>query len=355
MYKTDAHQQMLEGVLQRPKRFGAGLPPPEDTKIDYNRVINYDKQQGDSRWAAITATEFVAPGDGSEKSKEFASSFKLTGGLTDPDELREYRNNWTVEKDCVRPVRFRTDAVTSSNTGVPACFRTTETRKLPGVPKAAERLRKKVLESGPMGVIRLRQALQQRVQADESAGTGDGSCRRLVRANDLIDGVRDAGLTTLSALDSKKVIECFGTRENAHGGSGVGAKVDDIFEGLGLSLGGVTMGEKRSRAVSDAFRELDEDGSGVLRAGNLRRRYAAAAAASVNDGRGAMTRTDAGAGSGCPAEVARQTLLDSLSLYQDTGEDGMTSAGFEGFMASASRGAQSDADFDAVLLALVGK
>lgn len=48
-------------------RFGAGLPPPKDPKIDYSRVINYDRQQGDSGWAAITTTEFVAPGDGSEK------------------------------------------------------------------------------------------------------------------------------------------------------------------------------------------------------------------------------------------------------------------------------------------------
>lgn len=50
----------------------------------------------------------------------------------------------TVEKDCVRPIRFRTDAVTSSNSGVPAQFHTTETRKLPGAPKAAERLRQQV-------------------------------------------------------------------------------------------------------------------------------------------------------------------------------------------------------------------
>lgn len=50
----------------------------------------------------------------------------------------------TIEKDCVRPIRFRTDAVTSSNTGVRARFRMTETRKLPGAPKAAERLRQQV-------------------------------------------------------------------------------------------------------------------------------------------------------------------------------------------------------------------
>lgn len=56
-----------------------------------------------------------------------------------------------------------------------------------------------------MGAVRLRQALQQRVQADVSAGAGDGSCQRLVQASDLMDGLRDAGLTTLSALDAKKV------------------------------------------------------------------------------------------------------------------------------------------------------
>eukprot|EP00752_Nemacystus_decipiens_P005539 g5011.t1 len=270
MYKTDAHQQMLEGVLQRPKRFGAGLPPPEDTKIDYSRVINYDRRQGDSHWAAITSTEFVAPGDGSEKSKEFSSSFKLTGGLTDPDELREYRNSWTVEKDCVRPIRFRTDAVTSSNTGVPGRFRTTETRKLPGV-----------LERGPMGVVQLRQALQQRV-TDVPAGERDGSSQRLVQTSDLMDGLRGAGLPPLSELEAKKVVECFRTGKSINGdsggggGGGGGAKLADIFEGLGF--GNPTMGEKRRREVLDAFQELDEDGSGVIRAENLRRRYDAAAA-----------------------------------------------------------------------------
>lgn len=75
-----------------------------------------------------------------------------------------------------------------------------------------------------------------------------------------------------------QVVECFGTGENANGSSGGGAKVGDVLKGLGL--GSLTMDEKRSRAVTDAFRELDEDGSGVLRAGKLRRRYDAAPAAS---------------------------------------------------------------------------
>lgn len=72
------------------------------------------------------------------------------------------------------------------------------------------------------------------------------------------------------------MIECFGRGENPSGSSGGGATIADIFEGLGF--GSPMMNEKRSRAVTDAFRELDEDGSGVIRAGSLRRRYDAAAA-----------------------------------------------------------------------------
>lgn len=81
------------------------------------------------------------------------------------------------------------------------------------------------------------------------------------------------------------MIECFGAGESAKGSSisgGGGANVADIFEGLGF--GCPAMDEKRIRAVTDAFRELDEDGSSIIRAGNLRRRYDAAAAASCDSG-----------------------------------------------------------------------
>lgn len=48
-------------------RFGSGLPPPDDPRIDYTRAINYDRQQRDSQWAGITTTEFAAPSAGGEK------------------------------------------------------------------------------------------------------------------------------------------------------------------------------------------------------------------------------------------------------------------------------------------------
>lgn len=75
-----------------------------------------------------------------------------------------------------------------------------------------------------------------------------------------------------------QVIECFGTGENTRGGDGdgCGATAAAIFEGLGF--GSPIVDEKRSRAVTDVFRELDEDGSGIIREGNLRRRYDTAAA-----------------------------------------------------------------------------
>lgn len=42
--------------------------------MDYTRVINYDKRQGDSHWAGITTTEFVAP----EKCGEKVHVYSLT-------------------------------------------------------------------------------------------------------------------------------------------------------------------------------------------------------------------------------------------------------------------------------------
>lgn len=55
-----------------------------------------------------------------------------------------------------------------------------------------------------MGVVQLRQALQQRA-ADVTAGGGDGLCQRLVQTSDLMEGLIGAGLAPLSTLDAKKV------------------------------------------------------------------------------------------------------------------------------------------------------
>ncbi|CAN0088230.1 unnamed protein product, partial [Ascophyllum nodosum] len=52
--------------------------------------------------------------------KEFASIFKLTGGLADPVKLKEYRNKWTSEEsNLVRAMRFKTEAIIGANTAVP--------------------------------------------------------------------------------------------------------------------------------------------------------------------------------------------------------------------------------------------
>ncbi|CAN0088163.1 unnamed protein product [Ascophyllum nodosum] len=68
MYLSDAHNQMLSSSLsQKNKRYGAGLPPPEESFVDYGRIMNYDKRQGESRWASITSTEFVTPSEANEK------------------------------------------------------------------------------------------------------------------------------------------------------------------------------------------------------------------------------------------------------------------------------------------------
>ena len=66
-----------------------------------------------------------------------------------------------------------------------------------------------------MGVVKLRQALQQRISdatcaSADGAGTGvvDGFCQRLVQANDLVEGLKGAGMSPLSVVDAHKVQEC---------------------------------------------------------------------------------------------------------------------------------------------------
>lgn len=76
-----------------------------------------------------------------------------------------------------------------------------------------------VLESGQMGVVRLRQALQRRVTDATASSTtpspGAGACsrQRLVQTSDLTEGLKGAGLTPLSAFDAQKVKQGYRSQE----------------------------------------------------------------------------------------------------------------------------------------------
>ncbi|CAN0029341.1 unnamed protein product [Ectocarpus sp. 13 AM-2016] len=145
-----------------------------------------------------------------------------------------------------------------------------EMRKLPGTPKAVERLRAKALEGGQIGIVRLHQALQRRFRANHTESRpSDVTQHRLLQPNDLMEGLSSAGLTPLTAFDAKKVIE-FCTK-----GGDDGASITDVLEEL--RFGGPVDDDYRVKAVKGAFRELDEGGSGRISARGLKRRYDAAA------------------------------------------------------------------------------
>lgn len=64
------------------------------------------------------------------------------------------------------------------------------------------------LEGGQMGIVRLHQALQQRLRAKHTESrTSDVAQHRLLQTNDLMEGLSGAGLTPLTAFDAKKVRE----------------------------------------------------------------------------------------------------------------------------------------------------
>eukprot|EP00904_Undaria_pinnatifida_P000803 jgi/Undpi1/10723/HiC_scaffold_29.g13171.m1 len=257
----------------------------------------------------------------------------MTGGISDPEQLKEYRETWTVEADSVRPVRFVTDAVTSSNMGVPLRFRSGETRKFPGKPKAVDRLLAKALDCGNMGVVMLRKALRQRGELSSSSSSSSADTV-VVKPMDLVEAMKGMGVK-LDAADSEKVIECFAP---AGGVGKVAASVPDIM--AGLHGGGVS--KRQRQAATDIFRVLDGAGTGVLTKEGLKN--------SLED-----------ACAGCYEEKeAWRVLLENWSLYQQQdqeggGEGGLTVAGLEKFVADIACGAGSNDELEAMLAPFIEK
>lgn len=87
---------------------------------------------------------------------------------------------------------------------------TTLTFHLPAVCPhfALNALPSQALEGGQMGIVRLHQALQQRLEAEGTESRTSGVAqRRLLQTNDLMEGLSGAGLTPLTVFDAKKVHE----------------------------------------------------------------------------------------------------------------------------------------------------
>jgi Ca2+-binding EF-hand superfamily protein len=238
-YQTAAGSQAAEATSVSVPEFGANLRKKGDGKMNYDNIVAANTQENASNWNSVTSSAFGTPSN--NKPTEFSTTFQLKGGMTDPNELAEYRGRWSQEKDSMRGERFRTENTVTQNSGVPANFKARTIRNLPGVPLAVEKVREKVAKRGK-GI----RGLGRTMRIFDNDGSG-----KLSR-DEFKFGLRDYGVE-ISEADVDNVIKYF---DRDGDGS---LDYNELIRGIR----GV-MNERRLGLVSLAFAVLDKTDDGQV-------------------------------------------------------------------------------------------
>ena len=162
--------------------------------------------------------------------------------------MAAYRARWLRDDDGDREERFKTTVVASVNASVPPAFAQRSTRVLPGVPKAVELFREKIIARGGANGIRSMGRML-RILDDN----GDGKLQR----EELRVGLKDFGLD----FTADEFQELF--RYLDRDGSGT-VDSTEFFAGIKGA-----MNPAREGIVLLAFQSLDIDGSGVVTVSDL--------------------------------------------------------------------------------------
>ncbi|CAM9423465.1 unnamed protein product [Chrysoparadoxa australica] len=247
-YESDQQAGMREGTGIKVKKFGAGIPPKGNDKLNYANVIGYDKTSTERNWNTMTAATY---GTGAGKKSEFTSTFKLNKGEMDENTLKEYRARWTVESDAMRKLRFQTDIQISANEGTTKQYHSSKTRQLPGAPLAVERLREQITINGSTGLQNVRRHLRL------MDGSGDGK----LQAEELREGLRQLGIYPSDA-DFEKVVQYFDRN-----GDGIISSAEFCRGVRGK------MSAEREAVVNAVFDKLDITGDGAIDADDIKRIY----------------------------------------------------------------------------------
>ena len=228
-------------------KFGAGLVRPQEQK------------PADDAWATTTSTMQNGKAD-----PYFSSSFRMTGGIGDREELEDYRKQWTSDTPVMRKTRFITEMNEALGRHIPQ-FKYRTLRKLPGQPRALELLRNRLVEgNGTFAIRQLRRALEAR----DADGLGQ------VTAEQFAAAIADAG-----GAAAEDVRICFDKKEvdgycdigafmSAIAGEQTEARVAAVtaaWEALGGQPGGVgtVSVAQLGSVIGTLFDEQATEGDGV--------------------------------------------------------------------------------------------
>lgn len=255
-------------------KFGAGLLAQEDdldSRYDYKNLIQPDTQATSQQWQSVTTAVHAHPSQAAAGSAvpEFGSTYARASHtlVSDKASLEAYRKRWIRESDGDREARFTTSQVAAVNPSVPKQFRRRCTRVLPGVPKAVELFREKIIARGGANGIRSMGRML-RILDDN----GDGRLQR----EELEIGLRDFGLD----FTADEFTELF--RYLDRDGSGT-VDSTEFFAGIKGE-----MNQRRQDVVWLAFSSLDEDGSGVVTVEDMKAKWDGVSHPDVESGRSTL-------------------------------------------------------------------
>jgi len=250
-YKSTAAAQQDGYGGNNPTTFGASLRSQTKANFDYGNVIFPDKKNGSDRWETMTASAHAAPG--SRGPTEFSTTFKLSGGITDPEKLEEYRQKWTTETDVMRKTRFATENTITQACAVTKDFKARTVRTLPGAPKVVETIRQKIIERGGTHGIR---------GIARSFRIMDNSNDKSLTFLEFKFGLKDYGLKDIPDKDLQTCFIYF-DRDGSQT-----MNFDEFIRGVRGKLN-----ERRTNLIGLAFDKLDKTGNGVVELNDLQGVY----------------------------------------------------------------------------------
>jgi len=250
-YKSTASAQQDGYGGNQEVTFGAALKSKRPENFDYENVIFPDKKNGADKWETVTSSAHANPG--SRGATEFSTTFKLTGGITDPAKLDEYREKWTTETEIMRKTRFATENTITQGKAVTSDFKARTVRKLPGAPKVVEEIRAKIIERGGEHGIR---------GIARSFRVMDDSNDKALTFLEFKYGLKNYGITDMADKDLQTCFNYFDRDDSQC------VNFDEFIRGVRGKLN-----QRRTDLIGKAFDKLDKTGNGVVELNDLQGVY----------------------------------------------------------------------------------
>lgn len=148
-FETEAQHAQSGALGKNTGRFGAAISEPKEMDLPVNALIGTENVE----W--VTNTQAIHR-NLSQEAKT-TEDFELLQPTHPREQIEEYRETWTVDKESNRKVRYVTESRLAANQAAGKFFQISSVRFLPGTPKSMEDYRSRLIQRyGIFGIGQLK-------------------------------------------------------------------------------------------------------------------------------------------------------------------------------------------------------